>query len=80
MFLIDNWVQTYQSDREAGLILQEPHESVLAVEAEALRANRGRVLTPLQVVENSDAQQKAIAAQHLASQQQQAAQQNAQQV
>lgn len=53
---------------------------MLAVQAEALRASNGRVLTPLQVVENNDAHQKALAAQHLANQQMQAAQQNAQQV
>ena len=53
---------------------------MLAVQAEALRANGGRILTPLQVVENNDAHQKALAAQHLANQQMQAAQQSAQQV
>lgn len=62
------------------MIQQEPHETMLAVQAEALRANGGRILTPLQVVENNDAHQKALAAQHLANQQMQAAQQNAQQV
>ncbi len=62
------------------MIQQEPHDTVLAVQAEALRASGGRILTPLQVVENNDAHQKALAAQHLANQQMQAAQQNAQQV
>lgn len=67
------------NDKESGLCLQDPHETMVAVQAEALRASNGRVMTPLQVVENNDAHQKALAAQHLANQQMQAAQQNAQQ-
>ena len=41
-------------------MMGEPHASVVAVQAEVVRASGGRVLTPLAIVEQNEAQVRGI--------------------
>lgn len=73
-------LQAYQLEKENSQVVGDTHTSVVAVQQEVVRTSGGRILTPLQIVEQNEAQLKAVQQQQLAAQhQQQLAQQQQQQ-